>query len=131
MFVTPYCACSYIFARHAKYDTIATMSTEQQPEKLETDALTSPEGEGGEEVGTQNESTKHEPHEHAHKRVLIGIGAVVVVAIVSVVWARWGGEIKEACFGKDVCTVEMATTTLMQTADEFEVDADTFPVTEE
>ena len=51
--------------------------------------------------------TQHEPHEHAKKRVLLGVGAVVVLALVIGVWLAWGDTIKEKCFGEEVCEVEL------------------------
>jgi len=52
--------------------------------------------------------TGHEPHAHAHSRLLIGIVAIVCVLIVGVVWARWGTEIKQACTGNNgACKVDL------------------------
>jgi len=65
---------------------------------------------------TQNESpdthvvdTQHEAHPHAHKRLYIGVGAIVVIAIIAfVVWPKWGDTIKEKCFGDgEVCQVPL------------------------
>jgi len=54
--------------------------------------------------------TLHEPHEHAHKRLVVGVGAVVALAVLGgIVWALWGEEIHEACFGSDgACEVELS-----------------------
>jgi hypothetical protein len=52
--------------------------------------------------------TQHEPHEHAPKRVIIGVVAVVAVFIFGgFIWSRWGPQIEEICFGNDEsCAVE-------------------------
>ena len=43
----------------------------------------------------------HEAHHHAQPRLIIGIAAVVLLAAAGFVWATWGEDIKEACFGED------------------------------
>jgi len=52
--------------------------------------------------------TKHEPHEHARPRILIGLGAIVLLLLVGLVWSRWGDAIKEKCVGEEVCTVDVS-----------------------
>jgi hypothetical protein len=50
----------------------------------------------------------HAPHKHAVPRVVIALGAVLLVIVAGVVWSRWGTAIKEACLGKEgACTVEL------------------------
>jgi hypothetical protein len=62
-----------------------------------------------EEQAAPADDRHHEPHEHARSRVLLGIGAVlVVIGVGTFVWSQWGEEIQEACFGeKGACTIEM------------------------
>jgi len=52
--------------------------------------------------------TQHEPHEHAPKRVIIGVVAVVAVFILGgFIWSRWGPQIEKICFGDDEsCAVD-------------------------
>jgi len=51
--------------------------------------------------------TEHEAHEHAPKRLIVGIVAVVLVFVLGgVIWSRWGDAIEEVCFGEDECPVE-------------------------
>ncbi len=67
--------------------------------------------------------TRHEAHEHAHKRLLTGVGAVVVLAVVAgIVWVYWGEEIHEACFGEaEACEVEISPELLDDVATPFSV----------
>lgn len=53
--------------------------------------------------------TRHEPHEHAPRRLIIGIVALVLFLLIGgFVWAQWGEEIQETCFGDgEICTVEL------------------------
>ena len=68
---------------------------------------TTPEQEAAQDAVVQ-EDTRHEAHEHAHKRLFIGLGAVAAVLIVGgIVWAQWGDKIYEACFGETACAVEI------------------------
>jgi hypothetical protein len=51
--------------------------------------------------------TEHEAHEHAPKRLIVGVVAVVLVFVLGgVIWSRWGDTIEEVCFGEDECPVE-------------------------
>jgi len=66
--------------------------------------------EGEEVVGAivvQEEDTRHEPHTHARPRIVWGVGAVLLVGAGVGVWLYWGDAIKEACFGEEVCSVEI------------------------
>ena len=56
-----------------------------------------------------SEETKHEPHTHAKQRIIIGLGAVLVVLLaIFFIWPRWGDTIKEKCFGDGgVCEFEV------------------------
>ena len=64
-----------------------------------------------EETPEVENETKHEPHQHARPRLLIGIAAIVVVALMGFIWSRWGETIKEVCFGEDgACPVELPDT---------------------
>lgn len=57
---------------------------------------------------SEKEDTKHEPHKHAKSRVLIGIGAILLLLLAGIVWSRWGNAIQEKCFGDgEVCEVEL------------------------
>ncbi len=61
----------------------------------------------GEEVETLPD-TRHGPHPHASKRLLVGIGSVVLITAGVVIWIFWGEEIKEVCTGSNgACTVEI------------------------
>lgn len=52
--------------------------------------------------------TRHHAHHHARPRLLWGVAAVVVVAAGIMVWAKWGEEIHEACFGDGgACEVDL------------------------
>lgn len=53
--------------------------------------------------------THHEPHEHAPRRLIIGIVALALFLLIGgYVWAQWGEEIQEVCFGDgEVCTIEL------------------------
>ncbi len=53
--------------------------------------------------------TRHEPHEHAPRRLIIGVVTLALFLLIGgYVWAHWGEEIQEACFGDgEVCTVEL------------------------
>lgn len=58
-------------------------------------------------VGQTN--SQHEPHEHAPRRVIIGITAVALVFILGgFIWSRWGDTIEQACFGNgaDACKID-------------------------
>lgn len=54
--------------------------------------------------------TQHEPHEHAPRRVMVGVTAVIVVFVLGgIIWSRWGSQIEKICFGDDEsCAVESA-----------------------
>jgi hypothetical protein len=57
---------------------------------------------------TEKEDTKHEPHKHAQSRVLIGVGAVLLLLFAGIAWSRWGDTIQEKCLGDgEVCEVEL------------------------
>ena len=63
-----------------------------------------------EEITQNKVDTQHEPHSNAQPRLLVSIGAVIVVILIIalVVWPRWGESIKEACLGDgEVCKVEL------------------------
>jgi len=49
----------------------------------------------------------HKPHPHAKKRVILGVGACLAVCLGVLVWYLWGDTIKDACTGKDACTIEL------------------------
>jgi len=68
--------------------------------------------EGHEDGPSMQSDTQHEPHEHARPRLMIGIGAVILVLIIGFfIWSKWGADIKEACLGDgDACTVELPNT---------------------
>ena len=53
--------------------------------------------------------TQHEAHHHARSRMIIGIGAIIVLILITIfIWPKWGNQIKEACFGDgDVCEIEL------------------------
>jgi len=55
------------------------------------------------------EDFREQPHEHARPRLLMGVGAVILIIIIgAIVWSLWGDEIHEACFGEDgACAVEL------------------------
>ena len=56
--------------------------------------------------------TQHEAHHHASRRLVVGVGAVVVVALAAAVWVLWGDEIKEACTGNDgACPIDLGVAT--------------------
>jgi len=60
--------------------------------------------------GEDHEDTKHQAHTHARPRIVWGIVAVVLVASAILVGAKWGDEIKEACFGEEgACTLDIDT----------------------
>jgi hypothetical protein len=61
---------------------------------------------------TENVDTRHRPHAHALRRILIGIGAIACIVLGSILWGRWGNDIKEVCFGDgEICSVELPDTT--------------------
>lgn len=60
----------------------------------------------------ENVETRHGPHAHALRRILIGIGAIACIVLGSILWGKWGSGIQEACFGDgEVCSVELPDTT--------------------
>lgn len=65
--------------------------------------------EENEELVKMESHSQHEPHEHAKPRLFIGIGATLLLLVGGYfVWANWGDDIKEACFGDgEVCSVEL------------------------
>lgn len=51
---------------------------------------------------------RHRAHHHARPRLLWGVAAIAVAAVSMLVWAEWGDEIHEACFGENgACEVEL------------------------
>ncbi len=50
-----------------------------------------------------------EPHEHAKKRVIVAMSAVILILVVGgFTWSKWGDDVKEACFGDgEVCSIEI------------------------
>lgn len=58
-----------------------------------------------EEMVQEKSTTQHELHRHARSRLVIGIGAVLLIVLsVFVIWPKWGESIKEACLGDgEVC----------------------------
>lgn len=44
--------------------------------------------------------TLHEAHPHAHRRVIVGIVAILLVFVLGgIVWMFWGDRIERACLG--------------------------------
>jgi len=41
--------------------------------------------------------TQHEPHVHASRRLVVGVGAVLVVAALGSVWVLWGEAFLKRC----------------------------------
>lgn len=73
-----------------------------------------------EEENLQEETvldTKHEPHEHAHKRLLLGILVfLLLVTFFFYIWPHWGEKIKETCLGDgEVCAVSLSNATISGT----------------
>ena len=67
---------------------------------------------------TEKNVTQHEAHPHALRRIVIGIGAVALLVLGGIVWARWGEDIKEACTGEgEICNVELPNTSQEFTTD--------------
>lgn len=49
----------------------------------------------------------HDPHPHARKRVLLGVGTCFVVCLGVLVWYLWGDAIRDVCTGQSACTIEL------------------------
>lgn len=60
--------------------------------------------------GDSMSETQHEPHEHASRRVVIGVTATVLIFVLGgFIWSRWGDAIEDICFGEEgACRVEPA-----------------------
>jgi hypothetical protein len=56
------------------------------------------------------EETQHEPHTDARRRVVIGGVALIVLVALTFTWFFWGTEIKDACFGEEVCKIDLPKT---------------------
>ena len=64
------------------------------------------------------EDVRHQPHEHARPRVLLGLAAVALIAVGWLAWARWGETVKQACLGEDgACEVDLGTSTSTATGE--------------
>ena len=63
----------------------------------------------GEEVDTSKPETKHEPHMHAKRRILVGTIALLFAIIAFFTWVQYGEGIKEWCTGGDegACTIDL------------------------
>ena len=61
--------------------------------------------------------TRHEPHEHAYKRLLVGFVTIVLLGVFFFyVWPYWGDAIQEACLGDgEVCGVSLPGTAVDDT----------------
>jgi hypothetical protein len=58
--------------------------------------------------GAENQETRGGPHTHALRRILIGLGAIACIVLATILWGKWGSDIKEACLGEgEICSIEL------------------------